>query len=73
MIFARLFHPVRRLRLRLQGVALGGGGDIGPGVVVRPQPGRITVGEGCSLEAGVMLAAYGGTIDIARWVIGRQN
>jgi len=64
----RLLHPLRRTRLRLQGVELGGGGDIGPGVVVRPSPGRIRLGPDCSLETGVMLAAYGGTIDIARWV-----
>ncbi len=59
---------LRRGRLRLQGVALAGGGEIGPGVVVRATPGRIRIGRDCSLEAGVVLAAYGGRIDIARWV-----
>lgn len=65
---SQLLHAARRTRLRLQGVELGGGGDIGPGVVVRPTPGRIRIGRDCSLETGVMLAAYGGTIDIDRWV-----
>jgi acetyltransferase-like isoleucine patch superfamily enzyme len=65
---AQLLHAVRRTCLRMQGVELGGGGDIGPGVVVRPSPGRIRLGRDCSLETGVMLAAYGGTIDIGRWV-----
>jgi len=64
----RLLHALRRLRLRLGGATLGGGGDIGPGVVIKRGPGRVTIGPGCSLEAGVMLAAYGGSIDIARWV-----
>jgi acetyltransferase-like isoleucine patch superfamily enzyme len=58
----------RRLRLQLRGVELGSGGEIGPGVVARPSPGRVTIGSDCSLEVGVVLAAYGGTIDIGRWV-----
>ncbi len=64
----KLTYLWRRERLRRQGVELGGGGDIGPGVVAHPHPGRIRIGEACSLEAGVFLAAYGGSIEIARWV-----
>lgn len=69
----RLLHQLtqvaRHFRLRAHsGVTLGPGGDIGPGVVIKRGSGHITIGPDCSLEAGVLLAAYGGRIDIARWV-----
>jgi acetyltransferase-like isoleucine patch superfamily enzyme len=65
----RLLHAARRFRLQLgSGAAIGGGCDIGPGVVIKRGPGRVTIGPDCSLETGVMLAAYSGRIDIARWV-----
>lgn len=69
----RLLHhfiqAVRRLRLAAQtGVTLGPGGDIGRGVVVETGAGRVTVGADCSLATGVILAAYGGHVELARWV-----
>ncbi len=67
-LLARLFHSFRRFRLQLGGATIGGGSDIGPGVVIKRGPGPVTIGPDCSLEAGVLLAAYGGRIDIARWV-----
>ena len=64
-----LIQSGRHQRLRAHhGVTIGRGGDIGPGVVVAPGAGRISVGDDCSLSAGALLAAYGGRIDIARWV-----
>ncbi len=69
----RLLHQLtqtaRRLCLRShQGVTLGTGGDIGRGVVVEPGAGRITIGQDCSLATGAVFAAYGGQIELARWV-----
>lgn len=66
--FPRLLHALRRLRLRASGAKLGSGGDIGAGVTIRPGTGRVVIGHDCSLEQGVFLAAYGGHIDITRWV-----
>jgi acetyltransferase-like isoleucine patch superfamily enzyme len=63
----KLTCTARRWRFRLQGVSIGAS-DIGPGVVVRPGKGHIAIGDGCSLETGVILDAYGGRIDIAPWV-----
>lgn len=67
-LIEKIAYARRRLRLRWQGAVIGRGGDIGPGVVVKRGHGRVTIGPDCSLETGVMLAAYGGSIDIARWV-----
>jgi acetyltransferase-like isoleucine patch superfamily enzyme len=69
----RLLHhflqAVRRLRLAAQsGVTLGPGTDIGRGVVVETGAGRVTIGADCSLATGVVLAAYGGHVELARWV-----
>lgn len=64
----KFLTALRRGRLRWQGAAVGGGGDIGPGVCVKRGPGRVTIARDCSLETGVMLAAYGGSIAVGRWV-----
>jgi len=69
----RLLHHFlqasRRLRLSAQtGVNLGPGSNIGRGVVVETGAGRVTVGADCTLAAGVVLAAYGGHVELARWV-----
>jgi acetyltransferase-like isoleucine patch superfamily enzyme len=63
----RLLHhflqAARRLRL-----TLGHGGEIGRGVVVETGAGSVTVGADCTLATGVILAAYGGHVELARWV-----
>ncbi|HWA24091.1 MAG TPA: acyltransferase [Lacunisphaera sp.] len=69
----RLLHSLnqaaRRLRLGFhRGVTLGSGGEIGPGVVVEPGAGRITIGDDCTLCAGVVLSSYGGNIELGRWI-----
>lgn len=69
----RLLHQLtqaaRHFRLRArQGVTLGTGGEIGRGVVMETGAGRITIGNDCSLSAGTMIAAYGGHIELARWI-----
>jgi acetyltransferase-like isoleucine patch superfamily enzyme len=66
--FIRVLHALRRRRLRAGGADLGGGGEIGAGVTIKPGAGRVVVGRDCSLEQGVILEAHGGHIDIARWV-----
>ena len=69
MSFAeKLTYARRRLRLRWQGVTIGEGGDIGPGVMIKRGSGPVIIARDCSLEAGVMLAAYDGRIEIDRWV-----
>ena len=68
-LLLRLSQAARHFRLRAhRGLTLGPGGEIGRGVVMDTGAGHITIGPDCSLEAGVLLAAYGGRIDIARWV-----
>jgi acetyltransferase-like isoleucine patch superfamily enzyme len=67
-LITSLLHGLRRLRLRAGGADLGGGGTIGAGVTIEPGAGRVVVGRDCSLAQGLVLAAYGGSIDIARWV-----
>ncbi|MDI1247257.1 MAG: hypothetical protein PSV13_00095, partial [Lacunisphaera sp.] len=67
-LFTSLLHGLRRLRLRAGGADLGAGGTIGSGVTLAPGAGRVVIGRDCSLELGVVFAAYGGRIDIARWV-----
>jgi acetyltransferase-like isoleucine patch superfamily enzyme len=66
-LFDKFTHARRRWRLRWQGASIGVS-DVGPGVVVRPGRGRIIVGDTCTLEQGVILDAYDGSIEIARWV-----
>lgn len=64
----RFTQARRNLRLRLHGATMAGSCSVGPGVVVRPGSGRIVIGADCSLDIGVLLEAYGGTIELARWV-----
>jgi acetyltransferase-like isoleucine patch superfamily enzyme len=64
-----LIKAVRRLRLRThRGLSLGANCDIGPGVLVETGGGQVTIGDDCTLSAGVVLAAYGDYIQLARWV-----
>ena len=65
--FRRAVNLVRGSRLRWRGVRLGNG-NIGAGVVARVGKGAISIGPECSLEQGVILDAFQGSIAIARWV-----
>ena len=69
----RLLHQLtqaaRHFRLRAhRGVTLGPGGEIGRDVVMETGAGRITIGPDCTLATGTIFAAYGGHIELARWV-----
>lgn len=69
----RFIHQItqtaRHLCLRLhRDVTLGDGGIIGRGVVVETGAGRILIGDDCTLSAGAIFSAYGGRIEISRWV-----
>lgn len=62
-------HVTRRLRLRWhRGLKLGANCELGAGIVVETGAGSVIVGPDCTLSTGVVLSAYGGRIDIARWV-----
>lgn len=64
-----LHQAARQMRLRAHaGVALGRGCDLGAGVVVETGAGRIIIGPDCSLATGTVFAAYGGRIELARWI-----
>jgi acetyltransferase-like isoleucine patch superfamily enzyme len=68
-VIRHLIKSVRRLRLRAHGgVTLGTRCDVGPGVLVETGAGRVTIGDDCTLSVGVVLAAYGNHIELARWV-----
>lgn len=68
-IARNLIKAVRRLRLRAhRGLSLGANCDLGPGVLVETGGGQVTIGDDCTLCAGVVLAAYGNQIDLTRWV-----
>ncbi|MBL9216337.1 MAG: acyltransferase [Opitutaceae bacterium] len=55
----------RRWRLRARGVQLGAGCLVSRLVQLRPRQGRIAVGDGCTLDAGVILDTYGdGAIEL---------
>lgn len=65
----QLIQAARCFGLRAhRGVTLGSGGKIGPGVVMETGAGRITIGPDCTLSTGAVFSAYGGRIEIARWV-----
>jgi acetyltransferase-like isoleucine patch superfamily enzyme len=68
-IARNVIKAVRRLRLRAhRGLSLGANCDIGPSVLVETGGGQVTIGADCTLSAGVVLAAYGDYIQLARWV-----
>jgi acetyltransferase-like isoleucine patch superfamily enzyme len=67
-LWQQFTHARRRQRLRWQGVSVGSNVCIGHGVVISIGAGRIAVGPDSTLETGVVLETYGGSIDIARWV-----
>ena len=68
-LIRKIIQAGRHWRIRAHhGVTIGTGGDLGPGVVVEPGAGRITIGNDCSLATGVVFSSFGGHIELARWV-----
>lgn len=64
-----MIKAARRLRLRAhRGLSLGANCELGPCVLVETGGGQVTIGDDCTLSAGVVLAAYGDYIQLARWV-----
>ena len=61
----------RRLSVRLAGAQLGDGGILGSGLRVAlgvrdGRPGKISIGDNCRLETGVVLEAWGGSIALGQ-------
>lgn len=65
---ARLLSAGRRWRLLRAGVTIDPSTLVKTGVTIEDHPGSVVVGPDCELETGVVLAAYGGAIELARWV-----
>jgi acetyltransferase-like isoleucine patch superfamily enzyme len=63
-----LLQAWRRWRLRRLGASVDGSCKIGPAVRVEHRGGRILVGPDCTLETGVILSDYGGSVALPRWV-----
>jgi acetyltransferase-like isoleucine patch superfamily enzyme len=58
----------RRLRFKLRGIKIGKAATIGSSVSVRRRRGQIAIGDDCTIENGVILDAYDGSIEIGRWI-----
>ncbi len=69
----RITNLTRCLKMRLRGATVGTGCSIGSNVLVHRgfhagQHGSIRIGEYCTLEAGVVLRAWGGSILLGSYV-----
>lgn len=64
-----LLQTCRRLRLNARrGLDLGRNCDLGANIAVETGAGKVTIGPDCTLSTGIVLAAYGGRIELGRWV-----
>jgi acetyltransferase-like isoleucine patch superfamily enzyme len=62
-------QTIRRLRLGLhRNLNLGANCTLGAGVSIETGGGHIAIGPDGTLSTGAIFAAYGGRIDLARWV-----